>query len=105
VNYAVNLYPAVFRRVALDPPFVRLSFKLLGAIDAHWGRSYYSFAAASDQFSPFRLDPSEGVVQFISRTTDGVAEIQSLIERLRLLLELTNLHATRQAAFEKQESA
>jgi hypothetical protein len=105
VTYAVTLYPAIFRRVELEPPFVRVSIKLLGVIDSLWCRSFETLAAGADRFSMFRLDPSEAVVQVICRTTDGVAEIRGLMERSRLLLELTNLHATLQAQSEKQQSA
>ena len=103
--YAVTLYPAIFRRTELGPPFVRVSFKLLGVIDPPWCRSFETLAAGADRFSMFSLDPSEAVVQVISRTTDGVGEVRGLMERLRLLLELTNLHATLQAQSKKQQSA
>jgi hypothetical protein len=101
----VSVDPSGSRRVDLGPLFVRLSVKLSGAFDARWRRSYETIAAGAERFSRYRLDPAEAVVQFTCRSTDGAAEIQNLIERLGLLLELANLHATLQAASEKQQSA
>ena len=103
--YSVSAEHSRLRRESLGPLFVRLSVKLSGAFDQSWVRSYERIRAETDQFSRFTLDLQSGMVLLTCRWTDGDAEIHTLMQRLDLLLELANLHATLEATSEKRQSA
>jgi hypothetical protein len=98
--YDVRVDRSALGRQVLGPLFARLRIKLSGSIDDHWRRSYGVVAGGADSFSRFILDQKEGAVSFTCRSTDGAAQVDLLVQRLELLLELANLHATTNAASE-----
>src|SRR5262249_29210854 len=103
--YVVAVDASGSRRESLGPLFVRMSVRLSGRIDATWCRAYEAITSETERFSRFTLDPVSGVVAFTCRASEGSEAVQSLIERLNLLLELTNLRATLEATREKLKSA
>jgi hypothetical protein len=92
--YDVRVDRSALGRQNLGPLFSRQTIKLTGPVDEQWRRSYDTVAGGTSPFSRFILDRKEGVVSFTCRSTDGPAQVEPLLQRLELLLEMVNLHAT-----------
>ena len=100
--YDIRVDRSTTRREDLGPLFARMRVKLSGPIDDQWRRSYNEVVGGADSFSRFVLDPKDGTVSFSSRSTDDAARVELVIQRLELLLELANLHATTAAACQQE---
>src|ERR1700682_3979643 len=93
--YDVRADQTRLKRESLGPLFVRLSVGLNPPdFDANWQRAYQAISSESGKFSRFTLDTDNGAVFFTCRANETTAEIQTLIQRLDLLLGLANLRAT-----------
>ena len=104
--YNVRADQARLKRTSLGPLFVRLSVGLTPVdFDANWQQAYQAISSESDKFSRFSLDLDNGAVFFTCRAGETAAEIQTLMQRLDLLLELANLRATMVAASRQSETA
>ncbi len=104
--YNVRADQARFKRESLGPLFVRLSVGLAPVdFDANWQRAYEAISRESEKFSRFSLDLDNGAVFLTCRANETAAEIQTLMQRLDLLLELANLRATMVAASRQSETA
>ena len=104
--YDVRADQARLKRESLGPLFARLSVGLNPpTFDANWQRAYQALSSESEKFSRFTLDVDNGVVFFTCRAGESTAEIQTLMQRLDLLRELTNLRATMVAASRQSETA
>lgn len=96
--YGVWADHSTLRRETLGPLFGRISLELRGDIDPVWGASYLKVRKDAEQFSRFTLDAANNHVSFTFRATETPLEVQSLLNRLGLFLEMVNLHATAAAA-------
>jgi hypothetical protein len=104
--YEVRADQARLKRESLGPLFVRLSVELNPPdLDANWQRAYQAISSESEKFSRFTLDVDNGAVFFTCRANETPAEIQTLMQRLVLLLELANLRATMDSASLQSETA
>jgi hypothetical protein len=100
--YGVWADQSTLRREALGPLFGRISLELRGTLDGHWAESYMAVRKDTEQFSRFNLDLKASRVSFTFRATETPAEVQDLLKRLTLLLELANLQATSAASHRAQ---
>ena len=96
--YGVWVDMSTLRRDALGPLFGRISLALRGPVDALWEDSCLFVRRDLEAFSRFHLDLSGGQISFTFRLTDSLAEVQAVLQRLELFVELANLHATSVAA-------
>src|ERR1700737_1802859 len=104
--YNVRADQVRLKRESLGPLFVRLSVGLNPPdFDANWQRAYQAISSESEKFSRFSLNVDNGAVFFTCRAGDTAAEIQTLMQRLDLLLELANLRATMVPASQQSETA
>lgn len=92
--YGVWADHSTLHRESLGPLFVRATIELRGAIDIRWRSSYGSVRSDAEQFSRYNLDPNGVTISFTFRPTEQASELYGLLQRLELLVELTNLHAT-----------
>ena len=96
--YNVAVDRAAMREEILGPLFQRHVVSLSGTVDQRWLESFESVQNDSDQFPRYRLDPQKGLVSFTCRASDGPGVVESFLERLALMVEMINLHATCAAA-------
>ncbi len=96
--YNVAVDRAAMREEILGPLFQRHVVSLSGTVDQRWLESFESVQNDSDQFQRYRLDPQKGLVSFTCRASDGPGVVESFLERLALMVEMINLHATCAAA-------
>ncbi len=104
--YDVRVDPARLKREGLGPLFARLSVGLVPAdFDANWERAFLAISRESERFARFTLNKDNSSVLFTCRANETQAEIQNLMQRLHLLLELANLRATMVAASRQSDTA
>ncbi len=96
--YDVAVDRAAMREEILGPLFQRHVVSLSGTVDERWLGSFEDVRKDSDQFSRYRLDQQKGLVSFTCRASDGPKVVEGFLERLALLVEMVNLHATCSAA-------
>lgn len=96
--YHVAVDRAAMREEILGPLFQRHVVSLSGTVDQRWLESFVSVQTDSPQFQRYVLDPQKGLVSFTCRASDGPAVVEGFLERLALLVEMVNLHATCAAA-------
>jgi hypothetical protein len=92
--YSVTVDRNAMRQEVLGPLFQRHVVSLAGTVDAQWLSSYEEVARDSESFQRYRLEPSKGLVSFTCRASDGPKVVETFLERLALLVEMVNLHAT-----------
>ena len=86
------------------PLFERYAVNLNGQIDRRWVECYTKLTKERPNLSRFRLEPGASVVTFTCRATDGPAEVQGVLERLRDMIGLVNQGATAAAAAEAESA-
>ena len=84
------------------PLFERYAVTLVGLLDRRWVECYTKLTKERANLSRFRLEPGAGTITFMCRATDGPAEVQGVLERLREMVSLVNESATNAAAAEAQ---
>ncbi len=94
VVYGVWADHSTLKRESLGPLFVRISIGLRGPVDGHWRDSYLSVRSDLEAFVRFTLDRESDQISFTFRPAEPTADVEALIERLDLAIELANLHAT-----------
>ena len=82
------------------PLFERYAVNLTGQVDRRWVESYAKLTKERPNLARFRLEPGASVVTFTCRATDGPAEVQGVLERLREMIGVVNQAATASAAAE-----
>ena len=102
--YDVAVDRAAMREEILGPLFQRHVVSLSGTVDKRWLESFQDVQKDSDQFQRYRLDQEKGLVSFTCRASDGPKVVEGFLERLALLVEMVNLHATCSAAGPEQSS-
>jgi len=102
--YNVAVDRAAMREEILGPLFQRHVVSLSGTVDQRWLESFESVQNDSDQFQRYVLDPQKGLVSFTCRASDGPGVVESFLERLALMVEMINLHATCAAAQAEPEA-
>jgi hypothetical protein len=80
----------------VGPLFERYKVGLTGVIDRRWVEVYQRVAAAP-VYNRFRVDPATSSVSFTCRSTDGPAEVLSVLAKLEELVAQVNREATEQA--------
>src|SRR6202171_6760794 len=85
-------------REALGPLFGRISLPLRGPFDALWQESCLFVRRDLEAFSRFHLDLPGGQISFTFRLTDSLAEVQGVLQRLELFVELAHPPSTSPAA-------
>jgi len=104
--YDVRADPGLLKRESLGPLFTRLTVGLTPTtLDANWRRAYELISSESDRFARFTLDAEKAAVLLMCRANESATEIQTLLQRLDLLLELANLRATMVAASKQSDTA
>ena len=103
--YEVAVDRAAMREEILGPLFQRHVVSLSGTVDERWLESFGSVQKDSDQFQRYCLDQKKGLVSFTCRASDGPKVVEGFLERLALLVEMVNLHATCSAAGPDASSA
>ncbi len=96
--YHVAVDRAAMREEILGPLFQRHVVSLSGTVDQRWLESFQAVRNDSDQFQRYMLDPQKGLVSFTCRASDGPKVVETFLERLALMVEMVNLHATCAAA-------
>ncbi len=96
--YHVAVDRAAMRQEILGPLFQRHVVSMSGTVDQRWLESFEAVQNDSDQFQRFQLDPQQGLVSFTCRASDGPKVVEGFLERLALMVEMVNLHATCAAA-------
>jgi len=96
--YNVSVDRAAMRQELLGPLFQRHVVSLAGAVDERWLASFHEVSKDSQSFQRFVLDATRGLISFTCRASDGPSIVESFVERLGLLVEMVNLHATCSAA-------
>jgi hypothetical protein len=96
--YHVAVDRAAMREEILGPLFQRHVVSLSGTVDERWLESFEAVQNDSGQFQRYQLDPQKGLVSFTCRASDGPKVVESFLERLALMVEMVNLHATCAAA-------
>jgi hypothetical protein len=96
--YHVAVDRAAMREEILGPLFQRHVVSLSGKVDQRWLESFESVRNDSDQFQRYQLDDQKGLVSFTCRASDGPKIVDGFLERLALMVEMVNLHATCAAA-------
>ena len=96
--YDVAVDRAAMREEILGPLFQRHVVSLSGTVDERWLGSFIDVQKDSDQFQRYRLDQQKGLVSFTCRASDTPKVVEGFLERLALLVEMVNLHATCAAA-------
>jgi hypothetical protein len=96
--YDVAVDRAAMREEILGPLFQRHVVSLSGTVDERWLGSFIEVQKDSDQFQRYRLDQQKGLVSFTCRASDSPKVVEGFLERLALLVEMVNLHATCAAA-------
>jgi hypothetical protein len=102
--YGVWADHSTLNRESLGPLFVRATIELRGAIDMRWRSSYGSVRGDAEGFSRFNLDPKGNTISFTFRPSEQASEVYGLLQRLELLIELTNLHATAAVALPRRQT-
>jgi hypothetical protein len=75
------------------PLFARYTVALRGSLDDRWAACYNRLAAASEQYTRFRLDLVAGSVSFTTRSSDAPAQVRAVVEKLQTLVDAVNLQA------------
>jgi hypothetical protein len=96
--YNVFVDRTAMRQELLGPLFQRHVVNLSGAVDERWLESFREVCKDSASFQRFVLDATRGLISFTCRASDPPSVVESFLERLRLLIEMVNLHATCSAA-------
>jgi hypothetical protein len=96
--YHVAVDRAAMREEILGPLFQRHVVSLTGTVDQRWLESFESVQNDSEQFQRYRLDSQQGMVSFTCRASDSPKVVEGFLERLALMVEMVNLHATCAAA-------
>jgi hypothetical protein len=92
--YNVCVDRTAMRQELLGPLFQRHVVSLTGAVDERWLESFREVCKDSPSFQRFVLDATRGLISFTCRANDPPNMVESFVERLRLLVEMVNLHAT-----------
>jgi hypothetical protein len=100
--YGVWADHSTLRRDSLGPLFLRATVALRGPVDARWRSSYASVRQDAEQFARFTLDADATSITFTFRSGDLAADLHGLLQRLELLVELANLHATAGVALDRR---
>jgi len=100
--YGVWADHSTLRRESLGPLFGRITISLRGPVDDRWRTSYSFVRKDSEQFTRFTVDPRTGHISFTFRSNESTTEVEALIHRIELVIELSNLHATAAAFAEKR---
>ena len=99
--YGVWADHSTLRRESLGPLFMRATIALRGPVDARWRGAFASVRKdAEQQFSRFTVDPSSDSVSFTFRPSEQ-GDLYGVLQRLELLIELANLHATAVVAIDR----
>lgn len=96
--YDVAVDRAAMREEILGPLFQRHVVSLSGTVDERWLESFQNVQKDSELFKRYVLDQRKGLVSFTCRASDGATVVETFLERLALLVEMVNLHATCAAA-------
>lgn len=100
--YGVWADHSTLRRESLGPLFGRITIGLRGPVDERWRTSYSFVRKDSEQFTRLTVDPKNTQISFTFRSNESTSEVEALIHRIELLIELSNLHATAAAFSEKR---
>jgi hypothetical protein len=93
VHYDVSLPEAGLDWQRVGPLFERYSIKLVGTVDGHWADAYRRVATTNPRLSRFRLDPASAAISFTCRSTDGPAEVMTVLKILEGFVEQVNREA------------
>lgn len=102
--YGVWADHSTLRRESLGPLFLRATIALRGPVESRWRAAFNSVKKDAESFSRFTLDAVAPSVSFTFRPAEQ-ADLYSVLQRLELLLELTNLHATASYAVERRRTS
>jgi hypothetical protein len=100
--YGVWADHSTLKRESLGPLFLRATVELRGPVDGRWRASYALVRKDTDQFARFTLDANAPSITFTFRSGDLAADLHGLVQRLELLVELANLHATAGVALDRR---
>jgi hypothetical protein len=84
------------------PLFERYAVSIVGTLDRRWVECYTKLTKEKPNLSRFRLEAGAGTITFMCRATDGPAEVQGVLERLREMIRLVNETATAAARAEAE---
>ena len=82
------------------PLFERYVVRLVGQMDRRWVDAYGKIVKDRPNLARYRLEPGAATVSFTCRATDGPAEVQGVLGRLKEMLVLVNQTATAAAGAE-----
>ena len=99
--YGVWADHTTLRRESLGPLFLRATISLRGPVDPKWRGAFASVRHDAEQFSRFTLDAVAPAISFTFRPAEQ-ADLYGVLQRLELLIELANLHATAMVAIDLQ---
>lgn len=101
--YGVWADHTTLRRESLGPLFLRATISLRGPVDQKWRGAFASVRHDAEQFGRFTLDAATPTVSFTFRPAEQ-ADLYGVLQRLELLIELANLHATASAALNQRKT-
>jgi hypothetical protein len=102
--YGVWADHTTLRRESLGPLFLRATISLRGPVDAKWRSAFGAVRQDAEQFSRFSLDAVAPSVSFTFRPAEQ-ADLYGVLQRLELLIELANLHATATLAIDRRKTS
>jgi hypothetical protein len=102
--YGVWADHSTLRRESLGPLFLRATISLRGPVDAKWRGAFTAVRHDAEQFSRFTLDVVAPSVSFTFRPAEQ-ADLYGVLQRLELLIELSNLHATAMVAIDRRKTS
>lgn len=102
--YGVWADHTTLRRESLGPLFLRATIALRGPVDSKWRGAFGSVRQDAEQFSRFTLDAVAPSVSFTFRPAEQ-ADLYGVLQRLELLIELANLHATAMVAIDRRKTS
>ena len=102
--YGIWADHSTLRRESLGPLFLRATIALRGPIDPKWRGAFASVRHDAEQFARFTLDAVAPTVSFTFRPAEQ-ADLYGVLQRLELLIELANLHATAMAAVTQRKTS
>jgi hypothetical protein len=79
---------------AWQPSGTAYSVQLIGRMDAEWLEAYRILRAESAGFSRFHLDATSKAIVFSCRSGDEPSDIDSVLDMVEALVELSNLYAS-----------
>ena len=92
-TYEIAVEVSALAWESATPLFARYRVPLSGDIDEAWLSCFERASFDSAEFSRFRLDPRTMMISFISRMSDGPAEVAAILRRLELLVGFVNTRA------------